>query len=131
MESFRKERLGKERLRMESLRKERLRKERLGMESLRKERVREWKHRHDSPLDAQEDVRERILTSPTLATSAGRPTSGLTVTGLLVCACSLTPTWGAIHQLLNIILKLRILVLLPVSKLPYVVIVKNYSLIGE
>jgi hypothetical protein len=34
---------------------------------------------------------------------------------------------GAIHQLLNIILKLRILVLLPVSTLPYVVIVKNYS----
>jgi hypothetical protein len=39
--------------------------------------------------------------------------------------------WGAIHQLLNIILKLRILVLLPVSTLPYVVKVKNYSLIGE
>jgi hypothetical protein len=36
-------------------------------------------------------------------------------------------TWGAIHQLLSIILKLRILVLLPVSTLPYVVIVKNYS----
>jgi hypothetical protein len=32
--------------------------------------------------------------------------------------------------LLNIILKLRILVLLPVSKLPYEVI-KNYSLISE
>jgi hypothetical protein len=38
---------------------------------------------------------------------------------------------GAIHQLLSIILKLRILVLLPVSNLPYVVKVKNYSLIGE
>jgi hypothetical protein len=38
---------------------------------------------------------------------------------------------GAIHQLLNIILKLRILVLLPVSTKPYVAIVKNYSLIGE
>jgi ABC-type multidrug transport system fused ATPase/permease subunit len=38
---------------------------------------------------------------------------------------------GAIHQLLNIILKLRILVLLHVSTLPYVVKVKNYSLIGE
>jgi hypothetical protein len=34
---------------------------------------------------------------------------------------------GAIHQLLNIILKLRILVLLPVSTLTYVVKVKNYS----
>jgi hypothetical protein len=34
---------------------------------------------------------------------------------------------GAIHQLLSIILKLRILVLLPVSTMPYVVIVKNYS----
>jgi hypothetical protein len=33
---------------------------------------------------------------------------------------------GAIHQLLNIILKLRILVLLPVSTLPYVVKVNNY-----
>jgi hypothetical protein len=33
----------------------------------------------------------------------------------------------AIHQLLNIILKLRILVLLLVSTLPYVVKVKNYS----
>jgi hypothetical protein len=35
---------------------------------------------------------------------------------------------GVIHQLLSIISKLRILVLLPVSALPYVVIVKNYSL---
>jgi hypothetical protein len=35
--------------------------------------------------------------------------------------------WGAIHQLLNIILKLRILVSLPVSTLPYVVKVKNCS----
>jgi hypothetical protein len=34
---------------------------------------------------------------------------------------------GAIHQLLNIILKLRILVLLPVSTLPYIVKVNNYS----
>jgi hypothetical protein len=34
---------------------------------------------------------------------------------------------GAIHQLLSIILKLRILVLLPVSTMPYVVKVKNYS----
>jgi hypothetical protein len=34
---------------------------------------------------------------------------------------------GAIHQLLSIILKLRILVLLPVSTMPYVVMVKNYS----
>jgi hypothetical protein len=39
--------------------------------------------------------------------------------------------WGAIHQLSSIILKLRILVFLPVSNLPYVVKVKNYSLIGE
>jgi hypothetical protein len=37
---------------------------------------------------------------------------------------------GAIHQLLSIIVKLRILVLLAVSNLPYVVKVKNYSLIG-
>jgi hypothetical protein len=35
--------------------------------------------------------------------------------------------WGAIHQLLNIILQLRILVLLLVSALPYVVKVNNYS----
>jgi hypothetical protein len=34
---------------------------------------------------------------------------------------------GAIHQLLSIILQLRILFLLPVSTLPFVVIVKNYS----
>jgi long-subunit acyl-CoA synthetase (AMP-forming) len=34
---------------------------------------------------------------------------------------------GAIHQLLSIILKLRILVLLPVSTVPYVVRLKNYS----
>jgi hypothetical protein len=34
---------------------------------------------------------------------------------------------GAIRQFLNIILQLRILVLLPVSTLPYVVKVKNYS----
>jgi hypothetical protein len=38
---------------------------------------------------------------------------------------------GAIHQFLSIILILRILVLLPVSTLPYVVKVKSYSLIGE
>jgi hypothetical protein len=35
--------------------------------------------------------------------------------------------WGAIHQLLNIILQLRILVLLLLSTLPYVVKVENYS----
>jgi hypothetical protein len=52
-------------------------------------------------------------------------------TKMSVCSTALVRTWGAIHQLLNIILELRILVLLPVSKLPYVVIVKNYSLIGE
>jgi hypothetical protein len=34
---------------------------------------------------------------------------------------------GAIHQLLNIILQLRTLVLLLVSTLPYVVYVRNYS----
>jgi hypothetical protein len=34
---------------------------------------------------------------------------------------------GAIHQLLSISLKLRILVLIPVSTMPYVVIVENYS----
>jgi hypothetical protein len=38
---------------------------------------------------------------------------------------------GAFHQLLSIILKLRILVLLPVSNLPYVGKVKNHSLFGE
>jgi hypothetical protein len=42
-----------------------------------------------------------------------------------------TTAWGAIHQCLRIILKLRILVLLPVSTMPYVVKVKNYSYIGE
>jgi hypothetical protein len=36
-------------------------------------------------------------------------------------------SWGAIQQLLSIILKLRILVLLLVSTMPYVVIAKNYS----
>jgi hypothetical protein len=39
--------------------------------------------------------------------------------------------WGAIHQLLSIILKSRILVLLLVSTLSYVAKVENYSLIGE
>jgi hypothetical protein len=34
---------------------------------------------------------------------------------------------GAIHQLLSIIFKLRILVLVPVSTMPYVVTVQNYS----
>jgi hypothetical protein len=43
------------------------------------------------------------------------------------CPFLLLTSWGAIHQLLNIILKLRILVLLLVSTLPYVVKVKNYS----
>jgi hypothetical protein len=38
---------------------------------------------------------------------------------------------GVIHQLLSIILKLRILVLLPVLTLPYVVTIKNCSQIGE
>jgi hypothetical protein len=38
---------------------------------------------------------------------------------------------GAIHQLLSIILKVRILVLLPEQTLPSVVIVKNYSKIGK
>jgi hypothetical protein len=32
---------------------------------------------------------------------------------------------------LSFILKLRILVLLPVSIMPYVIIIKNYSSIGE
>jgi hypothetical protein len=36
-------------------------------------------------------------------------------------------SWGAIHQLLSIIFKLRILVFLHVSTLPYVVRVKNSS----
>jgi hypothetical protein len=35
--------------------------------------------------------------------------------------------WGAVHQFLRIIINLRILVLLPVSTLPYVVRVKNSS----
>jgi hypothetical protein len=35
--------------------------------------------------------------------------------------------WGAIHQLLNIIIQRRILVLLLVSTLPHYVKVKNYS----
>jgi hypothetical protein len=39
--------------------------------------------------------------------------------------------WGAMQQLLNIIIQLRILVLLLVSTLPYVVKGKNYSYIGE
>jgi hypothetical protein len=44
---------------------------------------------------------------------------------------SLEETRGEIHQLLSIILKWRILDLLPVSTLSYVAKVKNYSLIGE
>jgi hypothetical protein len=47
---------------------------------------------------------------------------GLTCTFKVICE-----HWGAIYQLLNIILQLRILVLLLVSTLPYVVKVKNYS----
>jgi hypothetical protein len=38
---------------------------------------------------------------------------------------------GAIHQLINIMLQFRSLVLLPVSTMPYVVKVKNNSYIGE
>jgi hypothetical protein len=38
---------------------------------------------------------------------------------------------GVIYQFLSIILELRILVSLPVSNLPYVVQVKNYSLMGR
>jgi hypothetical protein len=45
--------------------------------------------------------------------------------------CAVYVARGAIHQLLSIILILRILVLLPVSTMPYVVNLKNYSLIGE
>jgi hypothetical protein len=47
--------------------------------------------------------------------------------GLCILHLFLWNIWGAIHQLLSIILKLRILVLLLVSTIPYVVIVKNYS----
>jgi hypothetical protein len=39
--------------------------------------------------------------------------------------------WGAFNRFLRIILKLRILVLSPVSTVPYVVKVKNHSYIGE
>jgi hypothetical protein len=50
---------------------------------------------------------------------------------LLIVLCDhndhLAVSRGAIHQLLNIILQLRIFVLLPVSTLSYVVQVKNYS----
>jgi hypothetical protein len=42
-------------------------------------------------------------------------------------ADALKCSWGKIHQFVIIILKLRILVLLSVSTMPYVVIVKNYS----
>jgi hypothetical protein len=52
--------------------------------------------------------------------SSGRP-------GKVKFQSTLTHPWGAIHELLNIILKLRILVLLPVSTLPFVVKVKNCS----
>jgi hypothetical protein len=41
-------------------------------------------------------------------------------------AMNWTNNRGAIHQLLNIIIQLRILVLLVVSTLPYVVKVNNY-----
>jgi hypothetical protein len=53
--------------------------------------------------------------------------------GLRIVECSLNRQppcgiiRGAIHQLLSIFLKLRILVLLTVSTLSYVVKVKNYS----
>jgi hypothetical protein len=46
-----------------------------------------------------------------------RPTSSLSTSRIR----------GAIHQCLSIILKLRILVLLPVSTMPFVVMVNNYS----
>jgi hypothetical protein len=42
-------------------------------------------------------------------------------------SAALVMSWGAIHQYLRIILKLRILVLLPVSTLPYLVQAKNHS----
>jgi hypothetical protein len=44
--------------------------------------------------------------------------------GLIVCFIPISAMFrGAIHQLLSIILKLRILVLLPVSTMPYVVMI--------
>jgi hypothetical protein len=54
-----------------------------------------------------------------LAAAAAAPSSAT--------ATAASATRDAIHQLLSIILKLRILVLLLVSTLPYVVISKNYS----
>jgi hypothetical protein len=53
----------------------------------------------------------------------GKGDDGLTA----AAASKVLINWGAIHQLLNIILQLRILVLLFVSTLPYVVKVKRYS----
>jgi hypothetical protein len=50
--------------------------------------------------------------------------------GLKVWAAGIRNVRGAIHQLLSIIHKLRILDLKPVSNLPYVVKAKTYSLIG-
>jgi hypothetical protein len=60
------------------LRKKRLRMESLGTESLRKERLRKWQLEQGPALDAQEEVRERILP---LATSAVKPTSSRLVHG--------------------------------------------------
>jgi hypothetical protein len=65
--------------------------------------------------------------------SAGGNNSGRAATATSAGAYSSSPyigqttSRGAIHQLLNIILKLRILVLLSLSTLPCVVKVKNYS----
>jgi hypothetical protein len=56
---------------------------------------------------------------------------GADIGGLVYQQLDVEKNRGAIHQLLSIILKLRILVLSPVSTMPYEVIVKNYSLIGE
>jgi hypothetical protein len=72
-----------------------------------------------NPDDVDEDDDVAAIAPPVVHFSAAAASTG--------DSCS----WGAIHQLLSIILKSRILFLLPVSTLPYVVKVKNDSQIGE
>jgi hypothetical protein len=65
---------------------------------------------------------------PTQSAATASAAVAAAVSSHIVLPVRTTPlNRGAIHQLLNIILQLRILVLLFVSTLPYVVKVKNYS----
>jgi hypothetical protein len=107
----------------------------------RKRRERKAKN-HDTDVNLQEarlldDPAERPLSSQlgriTALSNVSAAVQTTTTTAEMATGgvSSISEDRGAIHQLLSIILKLRILVLLPVSNLHYVLKVKNYSLIGE